>query len=1521
MATEKYSIYRSYYKILNKTLIRNKLFHFAFTVIDTMILTIKILDIFHTNYSSIPGKSINYLRPVYYFSNLSTILKIFPIIIYLVIEYSLCIVYTMIRDYKKCNRKHDIAFVNIFEFFLNRFLFIFYCEFLFSLDSLYFLLFLVLTTPLIIFIIIDMNIFHLTGFMLKIISFPFDDFSSLCDIQKLTIKIFVSICSVTKSLEISKMMFLIQSLLTILFLIYNTYIIFNRSYFMMNNELFTKARYSNLLTLGMIQILIFFLKPEEIFEKCYIILYICMLIFITLLIFLFYNPYNYIIIDDAKNRVNLFYYFFLIDRNKNPTVYLEDKIKKHIFKCGKCSLCINYQKYILNHGIVDSNFKNQEKDLFEILYSGNDKSMILFNHIINDIRNLGFNCVYKNSYYIINLVYIFYYSLEKDKINFSLNLLLIFNLIQENNHALILNHRISIKQIIYINEFFILFKNVLTQIKEIISKNRIKRFINEFFKLSKTLAFLNNPKFKEYLYDSKNEGVTNYAYLINICSFLYEEIFNKTISSYAIPIRENFQLHEDILKNYYKQNNHIILNFNLRTNECRIIFAGNDLYYYVNNNFYDLFPTIMKEVLIYDFCKIILNYKENININSKNHHKSSKSIKKQYIESNLIIKHDYEHIYYYWRLNLRLTLLFNDHMKEAVLFNGVYYIDKNTVMTFTNKLGKEIICGYGNRSIMEIAYKNKLNFIKFKECDFLFNKTTQYINSISVNNNSFNIYTIKDKKSSKKFQKMKTKKNSVNEVSSKLNNDSFINNMNDKNGLTNSDKGSNIDGDSQSENSNFSSHNEKLKNIIEDTASLSSNLTKSNVSSFWNLNKGMSKDKENSFTSKKFLQLQMILGLLLLALLILIIILILRLNILKNSISSYSQNYIDLRQFIRTFHLFSYSFLTVTCIVKSLNNSSECEEYLSEFSQINSDKVNFIKKQNEILTEACSDSIAKIILNSETVQDQKLIDLLKGNFLYQIMNIKGIDGYYNMNYSDINISLSDALLLLSNNMRMIVSTESKIKTRKKEPIYLIYGYDDPFHNLNKTEELSDYQTAVYSFILNYKSFVLRFASLNERLYELIINKNRNVSSTVNIFHNIIFMIMIFQLVNVLFYLFIYNTILTKIINSIILKFDITFDEEDDFLKLFSIKIDKLESVVNIYSKNPISSINDINKNCMKYKNLVNLQKKNKQKLNTNKKVNEEEENEIILFRDNQKYINWLDIYEKGYDRFYLSLVMIVALIDVIVYFAVYGIWLSYRSKSETTIELIYYTWNFERNTLRLVNFYHNMIFINRTIDDITNDYFLGDNYTCIERLNKILFSYYEIRKKRKKISKIYKDFDYFCDYNCPALYDFLMNDKEVNTFYSTITKMESEYGENIEEIKQLFIEECESTGIFLGTSVSQTFQSIYRKITDAMILLRDRSYEGIINKIFNSSLANLSSVFLNVTRYIIYIIGKVTYTDASHRIIEILETYIIITLVLYILSECILFILFFFLYIRNINIECKNMYTLKSVFEVTNLKE
>ena len=81
-------------------------------------------------------------------------------------------------------------------------------------------------------------------------------------------------------------------------------------------------------------------------------------------------------------------------------------------------------------------------------------------------------------------------------ISFSLNQFLLYNLIQENNYSLISTHMISIKQILYINEFLLLYKKILSQIKDIISINNIKQYINKFFVLSKTLTILNKSRFK-----------------------------------------------------------------------------------------------------------------------------------------------------------------------------------------------------------------------------------------------------------------------------------------------------------------------------------------------------------------------------------------------------------------------------------------------------------------------------------------------------------------------------------------------------------------------------------------------------------------------------------------------------------------------------------------------------------------------------------------------------------------------------------------------------------------------------------------------------------------------------------------------------------------------------------------------------------------------------------------------------------------------------------------------------------------
>ena len=1518
----RYNFYYNYFQILNKSIIRKKEVHLLFSFLDMLIIIIKIMNVYQSGYNSNEDEIFKVMSPALYFKDFSLILKLIPVVLFLIICYIIIIVSFTQGNNKKSN-KIEIIIINIYELFFTRLLFLFFFGFLFYLPTLWLLIIFVLSVPFLVFVFIDLTYFHLGQFMLSSVSFPFDAFTSICDREKLILKILISIGSISTKVYICKFAYFLQFLLIITFFLYNTYLLFNKSYYLMNNEFYDKTRYSNLLSLLIIQILVFFMKPEEIFRTSFLTITICVYVFITILICMVYDPYNYIVIDVAENPENLYYYFFLLDRNKNISFYLDDKIKEHVSICNCCSLCHEYQKLSEKNNVIeivkdnedDENAKEKD-DVFKILYNGKDKSLMLFNQLINNMKKYGNNYLHNNSYYLIKLTYIYYYSLRTGDVTFSLNMLLLFNLIRENNNLLIINDRFAINQIIHINEFLILYKKILTEIKEIISINVIKRYMDKFFSLSKKLKILNSSKFKENLFMIKTEGFSSYSYLLNICSLLYEEIFNKSISSHAIPIRENPQLIEDILKNFSKQSNLIILNFNLKTMECKILNSGLELIDYINKNFYDLFPNQLKSKLIQDFSNEILYPKDKLQKIITN--KSSKQKLKQYFEIPLIIKHNEESINYFWILYLKLSLLFNNCIQENIILNGYFILHKNTLMTIKSNEDKEKIIGFGKKEIMNAAYQKKLNYQKFLESDYMKNKASKEIFSILLNDNEFFMYNITENKIKRKNNLIRE---GLNKQLTNFNKEALFIRKPTKKEISNFKEDKSIQRD-LTENSNPDEENSynadnsiKVKNIIEDNASQSSALTKSSLSSFWNINKPQARDNSNNFTSKKFFKLQMILGAPLLILLILIIVLILKLKIKQNEISDDCNNYLDLIQFIRIFQQFSVQFLTVVCV--AINEKGDCKTYLSQYDTEEFNQSLFSAEQNAALSELCSESINSLIINSESINDEELSNLLRENFTYNLINVKKVDNAYNINNSLINISLNDALLLTSNNMRIIVSEESRSKNRDKEPIYLLSGYTNPFSNIKSlTEDLSDYQIAVYTYIINFRAFVLRFSILNKRFHTLINISNSKMLNFVYILHNIIFVVMILQIIIILFYLYTYNSVLAEIINSLIAKFDVIYDNENDFKKIYTNKIKLLESLVNEKNYNLGSSINNINKNCVKYENLVGLNKKTEQRLHMNKNYEKAEEKQPV-FKDNQKYVNWIDIYKKGYDRFYIIFTILIIIIDVVVYGVIFAIWENYQKRSELALKLINESWNFERYTLCIISFYHHMIFANQTLDDISNDYFSENTETCVENLLDMLKSYNVLKHEKTQADTIIKSFEDYCEYTCQALFDFLST-IDNNSWLTALQIMESEHGKNRDVIFNGFVNQCESLDTFIVPSVTPAFEGFYQKCIDSMILFSDRSYDSLIDKLFNANLPFITTSFLNVTRYILYVIGKMAYTGSFENLILILGNTIIISLILYVIAEFLLFLFFFFIYIYNVNNDCKNMFILKRVFDVTN---
>ena len=255
----RYKYYYNYFQILNKSILKRKEFHLFVSTIDIAIILLKSLNIYHSNYNNNMSIIHKYMSPSILLRNFSVFSKIIPIIIYLILVYLVLIIYLLQDNNKKISRL-DMIIINIFELIFIRISFIFFCEFLFDLPTLYFLIFSLLSLPFLLFILINIYYFHLGKFMIKSISFPYDEFTSISDIEKTIIKILISISSISTDIYICKYIYFLQYILLVIFWVYNTYIAYYKSYYLMNNELYDKTRYSNVLNIVIIETLVFFMN-------------------------------------------------------------------------------------------------------------------------------------------------------------------------------------------------------------------------------------------------------------------------------------------------------------------------------------------------------------------------------------------------------------------------------------------------------------------------------------------------------------------------------------------------------------------------------------------------------------------------------------------------------------------------------------------------------------------------------------------------------------------------------------------------------------------------------------------------------------------------------------------------------------------------------------------------------------------------------------------------------------------------------------------------------------------------------------------------------------------------------------------------------------------------------------------------------------------------------------------------------------------------------------------------------------
>ena len=121
----------------------------------------------------------------------------------------------------------------------------------------------------------------------------------------------------------------------------------------------------------------------------------------------------------------------------------------------------------------------------------------------------------------------------------------------------------------------------------------------------------------------------------------------------------------------------------------------------------------------------------------------------------------------------------------------------------------------------------------------------------------------------------------------------------------------------------------------------------------------------------------------------------------------------------------------------------------------------------------------------------------------------------------------------------------------------------------------------------------------------------------------------------------------------------------------------------------------------------------------------------------------------------------------------------------------------------------------------------------------VLNAYNQLRNK-KEATNLFKSYKDYCQYCCQSLYDFI--ETVDNNSWITALKINGEkLGKNIEVLKQNFIGLCNNAKTYIIDSVAPAFHGFYQKCIDSMILINNRTYTELINKIFDSDLPNITT--------------------------------------------------------------------------------
>ena len=1503
-------------------LIRSKFFHFLLILIEILLILLQEIDIFqrgfkpmyNTNGEIIISPIILLIKKFNNFPDyVNFLITVLSMIIFDTLYLLLCR-----KDIRKKNIYYKII-INLLEFFFFRIYVLFFYSLLFILTKLYFLTSFILSLYHAYLIINNFLYNHLYNYVPEFVDYPYDEFGSLYDLYLFMSKIILSVASDAGSEDLVKFCFIISFVLQIFFCFNFSRNLTHHSYLFMKNSFINKTRLSLFLAETTIVFFSFFIGRKRLFTTLYILINFGIILIFSGFLFFIYDPYSFVHVKGESSTENLLYFMNMSNKKNGIEILFETKLVNHYRNCSFCQLCRKYVRYRTEEKETEINLKDNSDenetlihhrkcdkkiiDLFDLLYDGKIKYFFLIKKIQFNYKKYG-KIILNNIYYYINFLYLIYYDYQNNNITLSLNERVILEIIKKENYTFLENNKTQINQLLLCNEFVSLGKNVLNIIKKILYHDQNFYKAQKLIELSKLLKQMKNPKYKKDLFSHKIENSNNSKNIICACSIIYEEIFNTIISNSQIPMRENIQSLEEIFSLSNKYNNIITLKVDLLGYNCKIIRAGKGLYNYVNQNLYDLFPSVFKQYQINIFLnsiftgfnKELTNFDE---IENKKKNNAKKIINmKEFIDINTIILENDSEKMYFKLLVLRLTPFFSNENYNYILFNGTYAFNKNTIiseidLSHKTEIEEKILGVSGSNLEYDKEANSTITMHKYidwqSQQGYKLSKLFSYRISIRL----YNVYQldIKRQKKEKKY-------------------DSTI--------KVYKTRASEVENNSMEE---IEDNKDNRIKIYEETNSISSSVQISTYSrgiTSLGMNKGK---KENFFKYNMFNFIQKSVYFSFLLILIVIVIEYLFFGKFQNNISNNHNSYINYRSFYRLYYQLFASILGVACIPVDIEGKN-CRNFISIFNTVYSkgypnNTFNFTEYlliQNQILSQKLMEGKANIIKINEYIGEEKYREIFNSKIKNIQITQKIVDQKMIFLTKETTIDFFDAILILCNSFGILTENISYTLT---QPIYFLNKTETPFSNVNNQKELTSYQEEVYKMILNYKYYSKEFAYVDSQIFEAIDKKSGSIK--VFIFFFVILNVFLYFIVAFFIYLFLlsFNKIVISVLNYIIITIE-TKNEGFDFKDTFNKKINNLEIILELYKGNPLDAIQDLNVIYNEYnayitnKNKVNIHDVNKKNLKKSEDDN--------FFKHQQK-ITQKDIVNLNLNKKYIYFLFFLILIVLIIFFFFIFLWDDYFLKKVKLFNIITKNAKLEKSCYEAINLYELMIFNNYTLDELANIFEISSqssNETEGNESNPIFNSFFQDlyllfdkEKDQTNMLSLFKDFEDLAEFNCINM---------VVTFKYEIIEKCHEILEGV-NLKQKLVDICIISHITESKDIKTIFERHFQFMKNGMLSLTDFSFEGLNKNLDSTIIGRIAFFFFSTTIYIIEVTTSKPHKDSIQKLMSLLNQRILITEISFIIFGVALIFIIMFYYIYNINNFCKQIFLLRKTFNIFEMHE